>query len=90
MAVRLPNSMAVQVGGRQERLRCRLRVPGHYGHRSQHSMNPSEQTQSPIARIEPDDARADVIEGHGPGKERPSKRSIMDIGGREQKEQWQA
>lgn len=86
--MRLPNSAAVQVGGRQERLRCRLRVPGHHDHRSQHRMNPSDQARVPIVCIEPDDARADLIQGNSPGKERPSKGSVMDIGWGEEKEQW--
>lgn len=48
----------------------------------------SDQLQTPIARIQTDDARAKAIQVNSPLQERPGKGSIVDIGRREQKQQW--
>jgi hypothetical protein len=50
--VRLPNSWAVQVGGKQERFFCLLPIPGDDHHSSEHTMDPSDETQTPIACIQ--------------------------------------
>ena len=40
-------------------------VPGENGSGSQRGMDPADQLQSPLARIQPDDTRADMVEAHG-------------------------
>src|SRR6266704_3001385 len=52
--------------------------------------DPSDEAQAPIGGIQADDARADGVEAHRPFQEGTSKRSIMDVGGREQVENGQA
>lgn len=90
MEVRLPNSSLVQVGGRQEQFFWRVPVPGDDGNGSQCGMDPVDQLQSPIARIQPDDARAQVVEAHCPFKQGTSKGGIMSIGWPDQEMHRQA
>ncbi len=52
-------------------------VPGDNGHGSQRGMDPADQLQSPIACIQPDNARADVVEAHGQFEQGAGKRAIM-------------
>jgi hypothetical protein len=78
-------------GGREAgALLLPLGIPGHDGHGSQYGVNPGDEAQAPIASIETDDTRADLIETDGPFQEWSGKGSIMDIGRREQKEERQA
>ncbi len=50
-------------------------------------MDPVEQLQTPIARIQTDNARAKVIQVNSPLQERPGKGGIVDISRREQEQQ---
>jgi len=76
------------VGGRQERFCRRVALPGDDGHRAQDGMDPADKLQTPIARIQTDDPRAKVLEVNCPLQERPGKGSIVDVGRREQEQQW--
>src|SRR5260370_2371321 len=51
--VRLPNSWAVQVGGKQERFFCLLPIPGDDRHSSDNTVDPSYETQTPTPAIQP-------------------------------------
>jgi len=66
MEVRLSNSSFVQVGGRQERFFWRVPVPGDDGNGAQRGMDLVDQVQAPLGRIQPDDARTQPGEAHGP------------------------
>jgi len=66
-----------------------LGIPGDDCHGSQHTMDPSDEAQAPIAGIQPDDARTDVVEANGPLKPRLGEGGIMDVGRGEQKEDGQ-
>jgi hypothetical protein len=55
MPLRLPNSSLVQVGGKQERLRCASGIPRNNRDGPQNSMNPGDETQAPIGSISTDD-----------------------------------
>jgi hypothetical protein len=90
MEVRLPNSSFVQVGGRQERFFWRVPVPGDDGHGAQRGMDPVDQVQAPIGRIQPDDARTQPVEAHGPFEQGAGKGAIMGIGGPDQEVHGQA
>jgi len=50
-------------------------------------MDPADELQTPIACIETDDPRAEVVQVNCPLQERPSERSIVDIGGREKEQE---
>ena len=65
-------------------------VPGHDSHGPKHAVDPGDETHTLLACIQADDARANVVETHGPLQERASKRRIMNVGWREQKEDGQA
>ena len=67
-----------------------LGVPRDDGDRMQGGMDPGDKPQSPIGGVQADNARANGIEAHGPFQQRTSKWSIMDVGGRKQKEEVQA
>src|SRR5207302_534066 len=43
-----------------------LRVPRHNSHSPKCLMNPSNETQAPIGRVQTDNARTDVIQTHRP------------------------
>jgi hypothetical protein len=51
-------------------------------------MDPVDKLHAPIASFETDDPRAKVIQVNSPLQERPGKGSIVDIGRREQEQQW--
>src|SRR6266550_4041446 len=53
-------------------------------------MNPSNEAQAPIGRVQADDARTDLIQTHRPGQQALCEGSIMWIGRRKQKQQRQA
>ena len=80
MELRLPNSSLVQVGGRQERFFCRVPVPGNHRDGTQNGVNPMDQLESPIACIQADDPRADVVEPQRQFQQRAGKRGIMHVG----------
>ena len=65
-------------------------IPGDHGYRAQGGMNPSDELQTPIGGIQANKARADRIQMHGPCQERTRDGSIMDIGGGQEKKEWQA
>ena len=65
-------------------------IPGDHGYRTQGGMNPSDELQAPIGGIQTNKARADCIQMHGPCQERTREGSIMDIGGGQEKKEWQA
>ncbi len=65
-------------------------IPGDDRHGSKRTVDPGDETQPPIACIQADEVRANVVEGHGPRHERAGKGRIMDVGGRKQKEDRQA
>ena len=90
MLVRLPKFLGGPGRWQAGAIALPLGIPGDHRHRSQHRMNPGDQAQSPIPRIQADDAGAQPIEQDRPGKQGSGKGGIMDIGGREQKEQRQA
>src|SRR5260370_24283632 len=56
----------------------------------QGGMDPADEAQPPVGSIQADEARADLIQPHGPLQQRTCKGSIMGVGGREQKEERQA
>src|SRR6266568_4277301 len=77
--------------GRQARaVFLALGVPGDDSDGMKGGVDPSDEAQAPIGGIQADDARADGVEAHRPFQEGTSKRSIMDVGGREQVENGQA
>src|SRR5690348_2984574 len=78
--VRLPNSSAVQVGGRQERFFWRLGFHGTTAMAPRVAWRKSDQLQTPITCIEPNDARAQSIEAHGHFEQGTSKGTIMGMG----------
>lgn len=53
-------------------------------------MDPGDEPQSPIARIQSNDAWAQPIEAHGPGEQGLGEGGIMAVGGGEEEEQGQA
>src|SRR2546421_9962316 len=53
-------------------------------------MNPSNQAQAPISRVQTDNSRLDLIELASPGQQALCKRSIMRISGRKQKQEWES
>ena|SRR5437588_772984 len=90
MELRLPSSSLVQVGGKQKRFFWRLGWKANDRDGMQGGMDPGDETQAPIRRVQADDARADGVEAHSPFQEWASERSIMDVGGGEQVEDRQA
>src|SRR5260370_33637874 len=56
----------------------------------QGGMDPADEAQPPVGSIQADEARADLIQPHGPLQQRTCKGSIMGVGGREEKEERQA
>src|SRR5437588_2729642 len=90
MEVRLPNSSAVQVGGRQERFFCRLGFQGTTATAPRLAWRKSNQFQAPITCIQPDDARAQMIEAHSPFQQGSGKGAVMGIGGPDQEVHGQA
>src|SRR5947207_8002758 len=80
MEVRLPNSSAVQVGGRQERFFCRLGFQGTTAIAPRVAWRKSDELQAPIGGIQADDVRTKMIEADGQFSERTSKRGIMHMG----------
>ena len=89
MPLRLPNSSLVQVGGRQERLRCAFRIPGNHCYRAQSSVNPGDELQAPVGGIQANKARMDLIQLHSPCQKWLSKGSVMNIGRGKEKKEWQ-
>src|SRR6266567_3240868 len=72
--------------GRQARaVFLALGVPGDDSDGMKGGVDPSDEAQAPIGGM-----RADGVEAHRPFQEGTSKRSIMDVGGREQVENGQA
>src|SRR6266576_5574304 len=67
-----------------------LGVPRHNGHSPKDPMNPSNQTQAPIGRVQTDDPRTDLIELFGPRQQGLRKGSIVWVGRRKQKQERQA
>jgi hypothetical protein len=65
-------------------------IPGNDCNSTKHSMNPGNQPQASVGRIQTDDTGTDLIEAHCPCQQELCKRSIMGIGRREQKEDRQA
>jgi hypothetical protein len=57
MLLRLPNSSLVQVGGKQERFLWRLGWKADDRDRSESGMDPGDEAQPPIGRIQANDAR---------------------------------
>ena len=90
MELRLPNSSRVHVGGKHERFFCRLGFQGTTATAPRLAWRKSDQLQAPIARIQPDDARAQVVEAYGPFEQGASKGGVMGIGGPEQEVHGQA
>ena len=64
-----------------------LGIVGDDGHCPKHSMNPGNQTQAPIGRIQTDDPRTDLVELLGPGQQALCKGSIVWVGRRKQKQE---
>ena len=85
MDVRLPSSSLVQVGGKQERFFWRVPVPGDDRDRVEARVDPGNEAQAPIGGVQADDARAELVETHGPFQQRACEGGIMDVGGRKQK-----
>src|SRR5260370_512825 len=56
----------------------------------QGGMDPADEAQPPVGSIQADEARADLIQPHGPLQQRTCKGSIRGVGGREKKEGRQA
>ena len=78
-------------GGRQaEAVLLPFGIPGNDGGGVQGGVDPGDEPQSPIGGVQADNARANGIEAHSPFQQRTSERSIMDVGGRKQKEEGQA
>ncbi len=65
-------------------------IPGDDGDGSQHGVDLGDQAQTPIACIQADDARMDVVKAERPFQQRAGKGRIMDVGWGEQKEKRQA
>ena len=65
-------------------------IPRNDGNGTQDGVDPHNQAQPPIGRIQTDDTGTDVVEPHSPRQQRLCKGSIMGIGRREQKEDGQA
>src|SRR5437763_6789408 len=77
-------------GWQAEAVLLALGVPGNDRDGMQGGMDPGDETQAPVRRVQADDARADGVEAHSPFQEWASERSIMDVGGGEQVEDRQA
>src|SRR5438093_2178 len=78
-------------GGRQAgAVLLTLGVPGDDRDRSEGGMDPSDEAQPPIGRIQADHPRADRIQAHRPLQQATCERGIMLVGWREQKEKRQA
>ena len=60
------------------------------GDGTQGRVDPGDEAQAPIACIQTDDTRTDVIETNGPLQQRAGKGSVVDIGWRDEKMDGQA
>jgi hypothetical protein len=87
MALRLPSSAAVQVGGKRERFFCRLGLGGNDGDRAEVGVNPGNEAQAPIAGIQAYQAGADAIQTDRPAEQGAGEGGIVRVGGREQEKQ---
>jgi hypothetical protein len=65
-------------------------IPGDDRNGSQSPMDPGDELQAPLASIQADHARTELIKAYGPLQERTGKGRIMDIGGRDQEMDGQA
>jgi hypothetical protein len=74
--------------GRQARvLLAVLGIVGHDSYCPEHLMNPSNQAQAPISRIQTNNPRADVVKLESPCQQALREGSIMRIGRRKQEEE---
>jgi len=64
-------------------------IPGDDRYGSKHAMDPSDETQTPIAGIQPDDARTNMVEANGPLQQWLGEGGIMDVGRGEEEENGQ-
>src|SRR6266567_2015434 len=67
-----------------------LGIPGNNGDSSQRGMDPMDELQAPIARIQADDAWTDGVEANGQFPQRTGKRSIVAVGRGDQEMHRQA
>jgi len=65
-------------------------VPRNDGHRTQDTVNPANETQTPIGGIQTDHARMNAIQMHRPCQEWLSKGSIMNVRRRDKEKERQA
>ncbi len=65
MALRLPSSSLVQVGGKQERFLLAFGIPRNNSNGTQHGMNPGNEAQTPIGSIQTDDTGTDLVKTYG-------------------------
>ena len=78
-------------GGRQAgTVLLPLGIPGDDGCGVQGGVNPGDEAQAPIGRVQADETRTDGIDPHGPFQQGARKGSIMHVGAGEQKEERQA
>ena len=62
-------------------------IPGDDRDRPERGVDPGNEAQAPIAGIEPNDAWAYAIEGHGLGQEQLGNGRVMAAGGGKEEEQ---
>jgi hypothetical protein len=62
-------------------------VPGDDGDRAQYGVDPVNQVQSPVARIQADDARAHSIEPDRPGEQGLGEGGVVAVGWRQEEEE---
>src|SRR5260370_450857 len=67
-----------------------LGIPGHDGHRSQGGMDPRDQAQTPVARVQTHHAWTQPIEADSGGQQRLSEGGIVAVGWGDEAEQGQA
>ncbi len=63
-------------------------IPGDHGYGTQTPMNPGDEPQTSIGRIQTDHTRTDTIQMHGPCQKWLRKGRIMNIGGGKEKKEW--
>jgi len=60
-------------------------IPGDDRYGSKHAMDPSDETQTPIAGIQPDDARTNIVEANGPLQQWLAKGASWTLAGERRK-----
>ncbi len=89
MLVRLPNSSAVS-GRKAGAVLLAFGIPWDDSDGSQGGVDPGDETQPPIARLQADHARMQVREAHRDVQQRACKGRVMDIGWGDEKMDGQA